>query len=68
MNPISVIADALRSIPSRYRKAIYLAYALAVVGTGAAAVAHVDTGATADVLTYLAPFVGFTAASNTNAE
>lgn len=55
-------------IPAKYRQIVYSLYAIAVVVTGALAVAGVDTGKAPDVLAYLGGALGFVAAANTPAK
>lgn len=68
MNPISVVAEALRSIPAGARKAIYLTYAVVFLTAGAAAVGGVDVGTAPAVLGYIGVALGFTAAANVDSE
>ena len=64
MSIITIISDALQSLPPKARKGLYAAYALVVIAAGAAAIADIDTGKLNDVLLYVGGFLGVTAASN----
>jgi hypothetical protein len=69
MNPITVITEALQSLPPKLRKALYLLFALAVVGqVFVEEVLGHDTGKLSEVLLYIGPFIGFTGAANVAAK
>lgn len=52
-------------VPAPVRKYLYAAFALAGIVVGALNIAHVDTGAAAEVLAYIGTALGLVAASNT---
>lgn len=58
------IKDILTALPAKVRLYVYSTYALAVFIAGGLAVAHVETGATNDILTYVGGALGLVAASN----
>lgn len=64
MSPLSIISNALQSIPPIIRKVLLVVWALAVVGVGVAQIVGLDTGKTNDVLLYLGLYLGVQSAAN----
>lgn len=66
MNPATIIAEALRSIPPKVRKALNLVYALVVVVVGVLALLEVDLdyAKVTAVLTVIGGYLGIQSGAN----
>lgn len=64
MSAVTILVDAVRALPDRLRKALYVVYSLAVVVVGVLEILAVPTGQAAEVLAYLGIPLGLTAAAN----
>lgn len=68
MSPLTILTDALQSIPPAIRKGLLIVWALAVVGVGIAQIVSFDTGKANDVLLYLGLYLGVQSAANVKDE